>query len=311
MVIDGVDYGDLTDFGGDSGDLTDFGGDSGGNWDYDYSDAGVGVGSESLATSPSWWQSLLSSAGIGAGNESGLLGGISGQTAGLGATGILGALAALTSKPTVTTGTTASNRAGTTTTEVGSPEWYKQLTESLGGKISGDDGTWSDLGNYMAGGSKSVADADLSKYMNPYVESVLQPQLTRMTEDFTRGENSRRANAAQIGAFGGSRDVLEGSLATERFDKAKNEATNNALSQAYTNAMTAFGGDRTAQQWGAGLTGDIYSKLKPNTTTGVTSNIGDTQTTTAVGTEPNRLAQLANMGVTIFGLANQGTTVVP
>lgn len=295
---DWTDWGDASEYIDALGGMTDASGTALPSWQ----DI---VGTASGAT-PSWWQTALQTLGIGEGNEGGLLGGVSGNTAGLGATGILGALAALTSEPQVSTGTTTSSRTGGTTTEVGSPEWYKQLTESLGGKISGADGSWSDLGNYMAGGSQSVADADLSKYMNPYVDAVLQPQLTRMTEDFTRGENARRANAAQIGAFGGSRDILEGSLASERFDKAKNETTNNALSQAYTNAMSAFGGDRTAQQWGAGLTGDIYSKLKPNTTTGVTSTVGDTQTTTAVGTEPNRLAQLANMGGTIFGLANQG-----
>lgn len=295
MIIDGVDYGSLEDFGGDSG----------GNWDYDYSNAGVGVGSDSLNTaSPSWWQTALQTLGIGAGNTGGIFGGISGSTAGAGAQGILSLLGALNAKPQVGTKQTSETKAGATTTEVGSPEWYKQLTQNLGTSISGDDKSWSDLQGYLTGGMEKVGDADLTGYMNQYTGAVLQPQLDRMSEDFTRGENARRAKAGQIGAFGGSRDILEGSLATERLDKAKNEATANAYSNAFTNAQTAFGADRTAQQWGTQATGNLFGLLKPATTTNVASTAGDTTTTVATGSEPNTFGQLGNWAANLYNMMN-------
>lgn len=295
MVINGVDYGDLTDFGGDSG----------GNWDYDYSNAGVGVGSESLNTaSPLWWQTALQTLGIGAGNEGGLLGGISGNTAGIGAQGILSLIGVLNAKPQTGTKQTSETRGGTTTTVVGSPEWYKQLTENLGTAISGEGKSWSDLQEYMKGGMEKVGDADLSGYMNQYTGAVLQPQLDRMTDDYLRSENARRAKAGQIGAFGGSRDILEGSLATERLDKAKNEATANAFSNAFTNAQTAFGTDRAAQQWGTHATGNLFGLLKPNTTTNVAATAGDTLTTVATGSEPNTFGQLGNWAADLYNMAN-------
>jgi hypothetical protein len=300
---DGTGYGfdNLNDYG-----LDDFGFSDGTGYGFEdfFGEGTAGTGDASWGSVPnalggvsnlSTWQKLMDGIGL---NRETALGGL----------GLTGALAALTSKPQVTTATTGSNRSGTTTTETGSPEWYKQLTENLGGAISGDDGSWSDVMGYLGGGAgqaKDMTQADLDSYMNPFTNNVLNPQLTRMNEDFLGQQNKRNANAAMVGAFGQSRNILDNSLATERFDKNVSETTNNALSQAYGNAMNLFGTDRGANQWATGATGDLFAKLKPNTVTGVSSNIGDTQSTTSVGTEPNRLAQLANMGGSIFGLANQ------
>lgn len=230
--------------------------------------------------------------------------GITGNQAGMGLYGILGALASLNQTPEVGTKQTSESKTGSTTIQVGQPQWYEDLMKGLGTEISGANGSWSDLGGYMTGGTGSVADADLSRYMNPYIDSVLQPQITRMNEDFTRGENARRAKAGMVGAFGGSRDILEGSLASERHDKALNEATANAFSNAFGNAQNMFGQDRTAQQWGAGMTGNLFGLLKPGQTTSVSATAGDTSTTMATGSKPNTFGDMANLVRNLWGMGN-------
>lgn len=243
-------------------------------------------------------QQILSWAGIGADNASGILGGISGAQAGTGLTALLGTLGALTKKPSVGSANQTSTRSGEQTTTVGTPEWYKQLTENLGTSISGDDKSWSDLAGMMTKGTSSATDlapADFDKYMNPYVANVLTPQLARMDEDFARSQNQRDAEAISKGAFGGSRLSLEQNLAGERFDKTKAEATNNAMMQAYQNAMTQFGTDRTANQWGVDATNKLFASLKPNTTTSVGTTVGDTQKTTTATTGSNIFGDLSNI----------------
>lgn len=243
-------------------------------------------------------QQILSWAGIGEGNTSGVLGGISGAQAGTGLTALLATLGALTKKPAVGSAEQSSTRSGTQTTEVGSPEWYKTLTENLGTSISGDDKSWSDLSGMLSKGISSATDlapADFDKYMNPYVSNVLNPQLARMDEDFARSQNQRDAEAISKGAFGGSRLSLEQNLAGERFDKTKAEATNNALMQAYQNAMTQFGTDRTANQWGVSATNALFNSLKPATTTSVGTTVGDTQKTTTATTGSNIFGDLSNI----------------
>ena len=101
-------------------------------------------------------QQILSWAGIGADNASGVLGGISGAQTGTGLTALLATLGALTKEPSVGSANQTSTRSGEQTTTVGTPEWYKQLTENLGTSISGDDKSWSDLAGMMTKGTTAA-----------------------------------------------------------------------------------------------------------------------------------------------------------
>lgn len=86
---------------------------------------------------------------------------------------------------------------------------------------------------------------DLAPYINPYIKASLDPTIARLEDVSARDINALNARAATTGAFGGSRNILEQNLTKERRDKAIAEATGGAYSEAFKNAQTAFGADRT------------------------------------------------------------------
>ena len=134
----------------------------------------------------------------------------------MGANAVFGLLAALSARPSTTTTSGSSGSTGSSSSKVELDKWYDDLQQGLGTMLADEKNKWTDLDNLLTGGTKKwsgLTEAEQKTYVDPYVNSVLAPQLTRMSEDFLRGENSRRAKAGMIGAFGGSRDILEGSLA--------------------------------------------------------------------------------------------------
>ena len=264
-------------------------------------------GGGNAGVSASWLSDMKKLLGIGAGNEGGLFGGASGSDALLGANGVLGVLAALSARPSTSTQTGSSGTTGATSSSTNIADWFDTLQQGLGTTLSAGDGSWSDLSGYLAGGTGQFTDLDpteLASYMNPYVNSVLTPQLTRMSEDFLRGENARQAKAGMVGAFGGERDLIERNLAGERYDKAVNEATANAYSNAFTNAQAMFGQDRSAQQWGANATANLFGLLKPETSTSSTTETTTSNSAKITGTDPNTFGQLANVAGQMYNLAN-------
>lgn len=234
-------------------------------------------------------------------------GAITGSDALLGANGVLGVLAALSAKPSTSTQTGTSGSTNTSSSSTDIADWFDSLQQNLGNMLANDNGLWSNLSGYMSGGTKGFTDLTPEEqlaYVNPYVNSVLTPQLTRMSEDFQRGENARQAKAGMVGAFGEERDLIERNLAGERYDKAVNEATANAYSNAFTNAQQTFGQDRAAQQWGAGATGNLFGLLKPETATSGTSGTTNTNTAKITGTDPNQFGMLSNLAAGMYNLAN-------
>lgn len=106
-------------------------------------------------------------------------------------------------------------------------------------------------------GSRSILDRDLARYMNPYIDSVLDPQLRRQFEDQSRELNEFDAARVSRGAFGTGRSDLMKNQMQERQGLARQELENNAYKAAYDNAMGLMQGDRSAQQWGSGAMGNL------------------------------------------------------
>lgn len=69
-------------------------------------------------------------------------------------------------------------------------------------------------------------------YMNPYLQSVLQPQLTEMDRQYGISGAQGQSNATKAGAFGGSREALTYS----ENQRNKNTAMNQAIGLGYNNA---------------------------------------------------------------------------
>ena len=75
---------------------------------------------------------------------------------------------------------------------------------------------------------------NVSNYMNPYLQSALQPQLAEMERQYGISGAQQQTGAARVGAFGGSREAL---MAAEN-QRNKNTAMNQAIGQGYNTAFT-------------------------------------------------------------------------
>lgn len=86
---------------------------------------------------------------------------------------------------------------------------------------------------YMDAASKDIPDVDLSRYMNPYIESALKPAEKAINRTATTRRMGNQAKAAQVGAFGGSRAAVEqGAL-----DRGEMEAVGDLFSKGYSDAF--------------------------------------------------------------------------
>jgi hypothetical protein len=83
-------------------------------------------------------------------------------------------------------------------------------------------------------------------FMNPYLQSSLQPQLAEIQRQYDITGTQQQGQATAAGAFGGSR----GAIMDAENQRNKNMAMNQAIGQGYNNA---FQSAQQAQQYGAGL----------------------------------------------------------
>lgn len=113
---------------------------------------------------------------------------------------------------------------------------YGVITNYLNGSATPYDRTFSP--NDVSG--NRFDNYDISGYIDPYVKSVLDPQLADLREQGAIDTNALNARAGNSGNFGGSRQALSEDLLARRNDKNIANATNNAYSQAFNNAQNMF-----------------------------------------------------------------------
>src|SRR5262245_23931778 len=90
----------------------------------------------------------------------------------------------------------------------------RQLYQNVGSTNAGYDQA---LGytNALAGftspnvGVQRLGGMDLSPYMNPYTQSIINPSLTPMDQSLAQQQNAAATSAAQNRAFGGSRQGVQ------------------------------------------------------------------------------------------------------
>lgn len=86
-----------------------------------------------------------------------------------------------------------------------------------------------------------------SQYMSPYMQSVVDIQKAKATEDYQIGEADRNASAVSAGAFGGSRQaVMEGMAGRDLMDRQA-QIQAQGLQSAYEDASSRFEADRAAR----------------------------------------------------------------
>ena len=104
------------------------------------------------------------------------------------------------------------------------------------------DGGIGSLGG-MAGGASGTTPPPLgtaSQYMNPYLQSVLQPQLEELRRQSQINMQPSMAKMTQSGGYGGGRQAIMESEANRNLLQAQNQAIGTGYSNAYDKAMGQF-----------------------------------------------------------------------
>lgn len=85
------------------------------------------------------------------------------------------------------------------------------------------------------------------RYMNPYVQNVLDTQKRRAAERYAEQAGQLDSAAQKAGAFGGSRQGIQSFLAQREMNQQLNDMEAQGLSQAYQNAQQMFTSDQGRQ----------------------------------------------------------------
>ena len=107
----------------------------------------------------------------------------------------------------------------------------------------------SGVGSMMAGQNYAQQATDpnaVGAYMNPYLQQSLAPQLQLLNQQFGIQQAEQQGRATQAGAFGGTREALQGGLINQNQALAQQQMIGQGYNQAFQQAQQA-------QQYGAGL----------------------------------------------------------
>jgi len=104
-------------------------------------------------------------------------------------------------------------------------------TGGMNGLTNGTDGT-----SVMSGNAPGIA----SQYMNPYLQSVLNPQLEELRRQSQMNLQPGLAKLTQAGGFGGGRQAIMESEANRNLLQEQNKTVGQGYANAYDKAMQQF-----------------------------------------------------------------------
>jgi hypothetical protein len=91
-----------------------------------------------------------------------------------------------------------------------------------------------------ATGSTTAQPGVASQYMNPYLQSVLQPQLEELRRQSQMNMQPGMAKLTQAGGYGGGRQAIMESEANRNLLQQQNQAIGTGYASAYDKAMQQF-----------------------------------------------------------------------
>lgn len=106
-------------------------------------------------------------------------------------------------------------------------------------------------------GTQQFKDANISDYMNPYIESALDPAARKIREQGAREAMALDARASSMDAFGGSRAALMRSQNTENTLQSVKDLYGEGYAKAYDSAVNIWGDERARDLLAAGRIQDI------------------------------------------------------
>lgn len=101
--------------------------------------------------------------------------------------------------------------------------------------------TFDEAGNLIGDAADMDYQRDVQGYMNPYIESALDPQIRRQNEAYDR-QRAALLNS-KAGAFGGDRVAIESSMLEKNLRDSVADLTSRTYSEAFDRAQQAFFAD--------------------------------------------------------------------
>jgi len=135
----------------------------------------------------------------------------------------------------------------------------------------------SGTGATSVGGSQS-APAPLgiaSQYMNPYLQSVLQPQLEELRRQSQINMQPSMAKLTQAGGYGGGRQAIMESEANRNLLQAQNQAIGTGYSNAYDKAMQQFNTEQGQAKTLADMMGQAGAQQRGIEQEGITADYNE------------------------------------
>ena len=135
----------------------------------------------------------------------------------------------------------------------------------------------------MAGGTSGATGTSgttpplgvASQYMNPYLQSVLQPQLEELRRQSQMNMQPSMAKLTQAGGFGGGRQAIMESEANRNLLQQQNQAIGTGYSNAYDKAMQQFNTEQGQAKTLADLMGQAGTTQRGIEQEGITADYNE------------------------------------
>ena len=126
------------------------------------------------------------------------------------------------------------------------------------------------------GGQSTTAPLGIaSQYMNPYLQSVLQPQLEELRRQSQMNLQPGMAKMTQAGGYGGGRQAIMESEANRNLLQAQNQAIGTGYSNAYDKAMQQFNTEQGQAKTLADLMGQAGAQQRGIEQEGITADYNE------------------------------------
>ena len=156
------------------------------------------------------------------------------------------------------------------------PNTFANQPIGTGAGTAQGTGTGTGTGTLGTGGNGPSAPTGIaSQYMNPYLQSVLQPQLEELRRQSQINAQPGMAKMTQAGGYGGGRQAIMESENNRNLLQAQNQAIGTGYSNAYDKAMQQFNTEQGQAKTLADLMGTAGAQQRGIEQEGITADYNE------------------------------------
>jgi len=156
------------------------------------------------------------------------------------------------------------------------PNTFANQPIGTGAGAAQGTGTGTGTGTLGTGGNGTNATTGIAQqYMNPYLQSVLQPQLEELRRQSQINAQPGLAKMTQAGGYGGGRQAIMESENNRNLLQAQNQAIGTGYSNAYDKAMQQFNTEQGQAKTLADLMGTAGAQQRGIEQEGITADYNE------------------------------------